>query len=51
MDAPSPERMLYLYEHAVGIYRKYGLDLCSSQSGCVRGGGFSAIKDVAKFGV
>jgi biotin synthase-related radical SAM superfamily protein len=50
MDAPDPDRMLYLYEQAVGIYAKYGLDLSASQSGCVRGGGFSAIKDVARFG-
>ena len=51
MEPPSSERMLSLYERAVGIYEKYGLDLCVSQSGCVRGGGFSAIKDVARFGV
>lgn len=51
MEPPSSERMLSLYERAVGIYEKYGLDMCVSQSGCVRGGGFSAIKDVARFGV
>jgi biotin synthase-related radical SAM superfamily protein len=51
MDAPSAERMLSLYEKAVRIYDKYGLNLCLSQSGCVRGGGFSAIKDVARFGI
>ena len=51
MDAPTAERMLSLYEQAVRIYEKYGLNLDASQSGCVRGGGFSAIKDVARFGV
>jgi len=51
MEPPSPERMISLYEQAVRIYEKYGLNLCVSQSGCVRGGGFSAIKDVARFGV
>jgi radical SAM protein (TIGR04043 family) len=51
MEAPSAERMLLLYERAVATYKKYGLDLCASQAGCVRGGGFSAIKDVARFGV
>lgn len=51
MESPGPERMLALYDHAARIYEKYGLDLCLSQSGCVRGGGFSAIKDVARFGV
>jgi radical SAM protein (TIGR04043 family) len=50
MDPPSADRMLSLYEQAAAIYRKYGLDLCASQAGCVRGGGFSAIKDVARFG-
>jgi len=43
--------MLSLYSQAVAIYEKYGLDLCACQAGCVRGGGFSAIKDVARFGV
>jgi hypothetical protein len=42
--------MLSLYEQAVAIYDKYGLDLCACRAGCVRGGGFSAIKDVARFG-
>lgn len=51
MDAPTAERMLSLYEQAVRIYDKYRLNLCLSQSGCVRGDGFSAIKDVARFGV
>ncbi len=50
MEAPSADRMISLYEKAVAIYRKYGLDLCACQAGCVRGGGFSAIKDVARFG-
>jgi len=27
------------------------LDICASRAGCVRGGGFSAIKDVARFGI
>ena len=50
MQPPSSTRMLGLYGQAVAIYGKYGLDLSSSQAGCVRGGGFSAIKDVARFG-
>ena len=51
MAPPSADRMLTLYEKAVGIYQKHGLDLCACTAGCVRGGGFSAIKDVARFGV
>ncbi len=51
MAAPEADRMLSLYAQAVGIYEKYGLDLCVSRAGCVRGGGFSAIKDVARFGI
>ena len=50
MASPSADRMLSLYEQAVAIYEKYGLDLCACQAGCVRGSGFSAIKDVARFG-
>ncbi len=50
MDAPSSERMISLYKQAVQIYSRYKLDLFSCKSGCVRGGGFSAIKDVARFG-
>jgi radical SAM protein (TIGR04043 family) len=50
MEAPGADRMLSLYKQAVAIYKKRGLDLCACQAGCVRGGGFSAIKDVAGFG-
>jgi radical SAM protein (TIGR04043 family) len=50
-EPPAAERMIRLYEKAVDIYRKYNLDLCASTAGCIRGGGFSAIKDVARFGV
>lgn len=50
MEPPGADRMMSLYEQAVAIYEKHGLDLCASQAGCVRGGGFSAIKDVARFG-
>ena len=51
MAAPGADRMLSLYERAAAIYRKYKLDICASRAGCVHGGGFSAIKDVARFGV
>lgn len=51
MEAPTCERMLYLYENAVHIYHKYGLDLWASKAGCARGGAFSALKEVDKFGV
>ena len=51
MVPPSADRMLTLYEKAAGIYQKHSLDLCACTAGCVRGGGFSAIKDVARFGV
>lgn len=51
MQPPSSDRMLKLYERAVDIYRKYNLDLCACTAGCIKGGGFSAIKDVAIFGV
>jgi radical SAM protein (TIGR04043 family) len=50
MEPPGADRMLRLYEKAAGIFRKYRLDLCYSTAGCIRGGGFSAIKDVARFG-
>jgi radical SAM protein (TIGR04043 family) len=50
MEAPGADRMLSLYEQAVATYKKHGLDLCACQAGCVRGSGFSAIKDVARFG-
>jgi hypothetical protein len=42
--------MLGLYEKAVRIHQQHGLDMCACTAGCVRGGGFSAIKDVARFG-
>ena len=51
MTAPGADRMLSLYSRAVAIYERYGLDLNACQAGCVRGGGFSAIKDVANFGI
>ena len=48
---PCSDRMLGLYEKSVKIMQNYGLDLCASAAGCIRGGGFSAIKEVARFGV
>jgi len=51
MQPPDADRMLGLYKQAVEIYRRNGLDLCACTSGCIKGGGFSAIKDVARFGV
>jgi radical SAM protein (TIGR04043 family) len=51
MEAPDADRMLALYERAANIYEKYGLDIRACRAGCVRGGGFSAVKDVAIFGV
>ena len=49
MLAPTADRMLFLYEKALNIYHRYGLDITAAKSGCVRGGGFSAITDVARF--
>jgi radical SAM protein (TIGR04043 family) len=51
MESPSADRMISLYEQVIAIYEKHGLNLCACQAGCVRGGGFSAIKDVARFGI
>jgi hypothetical protein len=51
MEAPDAGRMLSLYEKAAAIYRRQGLDLNASSAGCVRGAGFSAIKDVYNFGL
>ena len=51
MEPPSADRMLSLYYQAVAIYQIYGLDLNACRAGCVRGGGFSAIKDMANFGI
>jgi biotin synthase-related radical SAM superfamily protein len=51
LTPPGAERMLALYEKAAEIHRKYNLDMCACTAGCIRGGGFSAIKDVARFGV
>jgi len=51
MPPPSADRMLGLYEKAVRIHQQHGLDMFACTAGCVRGGGFSAIKDVARFGV
>ncbi len=50
MAPPSADRMLRLYDKAAGLYRRYNLDLCACTAGCIQGGGFSAIKDVARFG-
>lgn len=51
LPPPGAERMLRLYHNSVNIFHNYGLDLCSVKAGCIRGGGFSAIKDVARFGI
>jgi radical SAM protein (TIGR04043 family) len=51
LEAPDAARMLSLYKKAAAVYRRHGLDPNASSAGCVRGGGFSAIKDVYNFGV
>ncbi|MBN1188192.1 MAG: radical SAM protein [Dehalococcoidales bacterium] len=51
MAPPPADRMLRLYDKAAGLYRKYNLDLCACTAGCIQGGGFSAIKEVARFGL
>ena len=51
MEPPDAERMLYLYAKAAEIHRQHGLDICACEAGCVRGSGFSAIKDVSRFGI
>lgn len=50
MAPPDADRMLSLYDRAAAIYEEYGLDIHACRAGCVRGGGFSAIKDAARFG-
>ncbi len=51
MQPPKADRMLALYEKAAEIQQKYNLDMCACTAGCIRGGGFSAIKDVVRFGI
>jgi radical SAM protein (TIGR04043 family) len=51
MEPPDADRMLALYEKAAEIHRQHSLDMCACGAGCVRGSGFSAIKDVSRFGI
>lgn len=51
MEPPTPQRMLSVYKGACLIYKEFGLDLWASSAGCARGGGFSSIKEVGKFGM
>jgi len=51
MEPPHYVRMLHLYEEAINIYKKYGLDIWASQAGCARGGAFSGLKEVSRYGI
>ncbi len=51
MESPHYDRLLHLYEKANAIYLKYGLNIWASGAGCARGGAFSGLKEVSKYGI
>lgn len=50
LKPPGTERMVRLYQMAGPIFEKYGLNPFVSDAGCAKGGAFTALKDVLRFG-
>jgi biotin synthase-related radical SAM superfamily protein len=48
---PSPDRMMHIYEGCAKIFDKYGLSPFGAGAGCAKAGGYTALREVIKYGV
>ena len=48
---PDADRMLRIYEESAKIFRKHGLSPFGAGAGCAKAGGYTALREVMKFGV
>ena len=48
---PPAGRMMHIYEKCAEIFRKYGLSPFGAGAGCAKAGGYTALREVIKYGV
>jgi biotin synthase-related radical SAM superfamily protein len=48
---PSPERMLRIYEGCARIFQKYNLSPFGAGAGCAKAGGYTALREVIRYGI
>jgi radical SAM protein (TIGR04043 family) len=48
---PSPERMMRIYDGCARIFEKYGLSPFGAGAGCAKAGGYTALREVIRYGV
>jgi radical SAM protein (TIGR04043 family) len=48
---PTPERMLRIYQGCASIFAKYGLSPFGAGAGCAKAGGYTALREVIRYGV
>jgi radical SAM protein (TIGR04043 family) len=48
---PSPDRMLRIYDGSARIFAKYGLSPFGAGAGCAKAGGYTALREVIRYGV
>jgi radical SAM protein (TIGR04043 family) len=48
---PSPERMLRIYDGCAKIFAKYGLSPFGAGAGCAKAGGYTALREVIRYGI
>jgi radical SAM protein (TIGR04043 family) len=48
---PSPERMMRIYDGCAKIFAKYGLSPFGAGAGCAKAGGYTALREVIRYGI
>ena len=48
---PSPERMLRIYDGCAKIFTRYGLSPFGAGAGCAKAGGYTALREVIRYGI
>jgi radical SAM protein (TIGR04043 family) len=50
-SSPSYDRMLQIYDGCARIFKKYGLSPFGAGAGCAKAGGYTALREVIKYGI
>jgi biotin synthase-related radical SAM superfamily protein len=48
---PTPERMMRIYDGCAKIFSKYGLSPFGAGAGCAKAGGYTALREVIRYGI
>ena len=48
---PVPERMMRIYDGCAKIFSKYGLSPFGAGAGCAKAGGYTALREVIRYGI